>query len=182
MARKRIQVKKKAKAKRGSRRDSPPPAETGHAPQDFLDVEAPDLVTPHGQGVPDQIIDELIATRVWVIVASVLAFVGTATALIFMIMALRAAFGGEESETMTTDQALKLVVAAVWLVGVIVALTIAIRMVLFANRIGFLEKYRSEQDLEYVLAHVRGFWAMVGGGMLILILVGAVQAGIRFFR
>ncbi|MFT5466281.1 MAG: hypothetical protein ACI8UO_001379 [Verrucomicrobiales bacterium] len=178
MAKKRIAVKKKAR----SRPRPEPAAREEHAAPESPGVHIPDLVSPDGVGVPEQIIDELVRTRAWVIVASVLLFIGTATALVFMGLALQTTFAGDESGSLTTGQMISAVVAAVWLVAGIVTVTIAIRMVLFANRISRLEKYRSEDDLEYVLAHVRGFWAMLGGGILVLILVSAVLTLIQINR
>ena len=182
MARKRIAVKKRARPKPQTKRAR----EREPEPKQKPSRQQIDLITPHGEGVPDQLVDELTRTLVWVIVASVLVFLGSIGALILSILAwvAMAAIGGDKevAEAMTADQMVSGLVAVIWLVATVILATVGIRMILFAKRIHRLERTRQESDLEIVLAHLKGFWGLLGGGMLTMVIIVGAVALIQFAR
>lgn len=181
----RIAVKKQARGapRPGLAERGAPAPQVREKPGPRSTVEV-DLVSPDGVGVPEPIVTELLRTRVWVIIASVLFFLGTLgnlTSMTFAIVAFVRSGGAEASQGAVTDTGVvSALTAIIYLFAAIVMVTIALRMVFFANRIGSLERSGGEGDLEFVLAYLKGFWSMLGGGTLTLLVSVILLIGLRF--
>ncbi|MEM7012906.1 MAG: hypothetical protein AAF585_15630 [Verrucomicrobiota bacterium] len=171
MAKKRIAVKKKARA---PKKEKKAPVKEHRAPAKVIE-----LVTPHGQGVPDEIVDELNLTRTWVNIASLIFFLGALISLVFLVTTLVGIKGAGDGDGMSTPQLIMAVVALIWLITMILTMTVGIRMNAFATRIDRLSKSKTEEDLEIVLGNLKGFWAMLGGVAITFLATGVIQVLIQ---
>ena len=138
MAKKRIAVKKKARAPKKEKKAAP-------AKDYRASAKVIELVTPHGQGVPDEIVDELNQTRTWVNIASLIFFVGALVLLVFLVMTIVGIKGAGDGDGLSTQQMIMAVVGLVWLVTMILTMTVGIRMNAFATRIDRLSKSNPER-------------------------------------
>lgn len=172
MAKKRIAVKKKARG--GPKKEAKAPAKEHRAPAKVIE-----LVTPHGQGVPDEIVEELNQTRTWVNIASLIFFLGALVSLVFLILTVLDFKNAGDGDGMSTAQMIMAVVALIWLITMILTLSVGIRMNAFATRIDRLSKSKTEEDLEIVLGNLKGFWGMLGGVALTFLATAIIQVLIQ---
>ncbi len=175
MARKgRIQVKKKVSRRR---RTEPTPASSDLEPHEPRQVN----LSGNQEGVPEDLVDELTSTQRSIGIAQFFQVMGAAMALsIAVVVLLRSGIfrGGSlanaSASTLSADVFVVAIQVAAALIAMTIFLAITFRMHRFTQAITALDSSREEDDLEFVLGYLRGFWTLLGGSFVTMLVVCTV--------
>lgn len=170
---KRIAVKKRAR-----RREEPAPAQEARSPEPMAKGAPVMMIDPDAPGIRPDIIEELDDTKPWLKFAMGLTHLAALAIAIWAGMIAVSFFrgGGEAAGdgAVSSDTFGFIFQIAALLIMLAIFEALAIRMSRFNQWVDRAKRSNQEEELEYVLIYLKGFWNLLGGGILSLIVLSGI--------
>jgi len=131
-------------------------------------------------GVPDEILEELRGTTPWLTFFAVLNFISAVGCLalagftVVGALVVNTPVDGETAAVSSSTVGL-LVVAVGYLIGMLVYISLGLRMLQFCKAVSRVRYSADPKDLEFVLAFMRSIWQVIGAMLLVGIVMGVLS-------